>query len=241
MTYVQPIVCLILAGFVIAALRLRKGKGRKWLAVTIFALFAASWPPFAWLLAQPLEGSYRRVPFPGGQADAIVVLSGGILSKEAERPYLLPDSNTFRRCEHAAWLFRSWRRLPLLASGGREKPGAKSMAATMSEYLLRAGVPEEMIWKEEVSHSTYENAVYSAQILRAHGIARIALVVDARSMPRAAACFRKLGIAVVEAPCWFIDIGTWEDWLPSWKGIGENELTLHEAAGLVWYRLLGRI
>jgi uncharacterized SAM-binding protein YcdF (DUF218 family) len=241
MTYIQPIVCLILAGFVLAALQLRRGKGERWIAVMIVALFAASWPPIAWLIAQPLEGRSPRVAFPNGQADAIVVLSAGIIGKKPEQPYRLPDFDAFRRCEHAAWLFRAWRSVPVLASGGSEKSGAPSMAATMRPYLVRAGVPEEMVWTEERSHSTYDNAVYSAQILHAHGITRIALVVDARSMPRAAACFRKQGITVVPAPCRFIDIANWQDWLPSWKSIGENELTLHETGGLVWYWLRGKI
>jgi len=241
MTYLQPIVFLILAGFVAAVLRLRAHKGRRWVAVMILALFAASWPPVAWLLAKPLEGSYSRNPLPNGPVDAIVVLSGGVIAKEPERRYLLPDFDTFRRCEHAAWLFRSWSTVPVIASGGPEKPGGLPFAATMRQYLVRAGVPDAMVWTEQQSHSTYENALYSAQILRAHGISRIALVVDARSMPRAAACFRKQGITVAPAPCRFIDIANWEDWFPSWKGIAENELTLHEAGGLVWYWFRGRI
>jgi uncharacterized SAM-binding protein YcdF (DUF218 family) len=84
--------------------------------------------------------------------------------------------------------------------------------------------------------------VLSAQILRQHGVSPIALVVEARSMLRAAACFRKQGIAVVPAASDFSNIDrNWEDWLPNWKSIGENELTLHESVGLVWYWLRGWI
>ena len=61
-------------------------------------------------------------------------------------------------------------------------------------------VPDSSIWTEERSHSTYENALYGAEVLRSHGVARIVLVVEAQSMVRAAACFRKQGIAVVPAP-----------------------------------------
>src|SRR5215469_15340392 len=141
MTYVQPIVGLILAGFVVAIVQLRRGKGHGWLVAMIIMLFAASWPPVSWLLAQPLEGRYARLPFPEGSADAIVVLSTGIVGKQPERPYLLPDFEAFRRCEHAAWLFRSWRSIPVLASGGLPKPRAASMAATLRQYLEQAGVP----------------------------------------------------------------------------------------------------
>jgi uncharacterized SAM-binding protein YcdF (DUF218 family) len=41
---------------------------------------------------------------------------------------------------------------------------------------IYSGVPAGMIWTEDRSKSTYENALFSAEILRAKGITRIALV-----------------------------------------------------------------
>jgi len=67
-------------------------------------------------------------------------------------------------------------------------------------------------------------------------------VVDARSMRRAAACFRHEGIEVVEAPSRFLYLtAVMNDWLPGWRAIRGNEYTLHEMAGLLWYRLRGWI
>jgi uncharacterized SAM-binding protein YcdF (DUF218 family) len=61
-------------------------------------------------------------------------------------------------------------------------------------------------------------------------------------MRRAAACFRKLGIEVVPAPSRFDDLSaTIDDWLLSWKAVRGNEETLHEALGLLLYRLRGWI
>jgi uncharacterized SAM-binding protein YcdF (DUF218 family) len=113
----------------------------------------------------------------------------------------------------------------------------------MRELLKRAGVPESSIWTEERSYSTHENAVYGSEILRQHGISQIALVVDAQSMPRAAACFRKQGIAVMPAPCEFHSFGPplSEEFLPNWNAIRRNERTLHEIVGLGWYWLRGWI
>ena len=100
-----------------------------------------------------------------------------------------------------------------------------------------------MIWTEERSRNTHENAVYGAEILRKHGIGRIALVVDAQSMPRAAACFRKQGIEVVPAPCEFRVFGQplSDEFFPRWDAIRRNERTLHEALGFGWYWLRGWI
>ena len=112
----------------------------------------------------------------------------------------------------------------------------------MRDLLQQAGVPEAMIWTEEQSHSTHENAVFGAEILRDHGIRSIALVVDAQSMLRADACFQKQGITVVPAPSRFREFGPlFGELFPGWRALQHNELTLHEALGLIWYRLRGWI
>jgi uncharacterized SAM-binding protein YcdF (DUF218 family) len=73
-------------------------------------------------------------------------------------------------------------------------------------------------------------------------VRRVVLVVDARSMFRAAACFRREGIEVVAAPSRFRYISaSIDDWLPGWKAVQGNEMTLHETLGLLWYRLRGWI
>lgn len=112
----------------------------------------------------------------------------------------------------------------------------------MRQLLQEAGVPEAMIWTEQRSRSTYENAVYGAEILRQHGIGKIALVTEARSMLRAELCFRKQRITVVPAPCEFREFESpLDEFTPSWKAISSNEETLHETAGLAWYWLRGWI
>jgi uncharacterized SAM-binding protein YcdF (DUF218 family) len=112
----------------------------------------------------------------------------------------------------------------------------------MRELLRRGGVPEDRIWTEERSVDTHQNAMYAAEILRAHSIDRVALVVDARSMPRAAACLRKQGIQVTPAPSRFRRWEPLREELPlRWTAVKGNEDTLHEVLGLVWYRLRGWI
>ena len=200
----------------------------------VCGLFLVSWPPAAWLFSRPLEARYAIRPFtasPGLQA--VVVFSEGIEPPHFERPYPVASRNTYERCLYAAWIYRRYGPLPVLVSGGPN-------ALTMQELLVTNGVTEGMTWTDERAHSTHENALYSAQILRQHGISRVALVVDATSMARAVACFRKLGIEVVPAPSSFCQLGPLvEDFLPGWRAIQQNEDTLHEALGLLWYRLRG--
>lgn len=115
-------------------------------------------------------------------------------------------------------------------------------SATMRRLLERAGVPDSMVWTEDRSRSTHENAAYGAQILRERGIGQIILVAEAQDMLRAERCFRKEGLIVAPAPFAFRRFGSAsEELIPSWKAVDRNERTLHETLGLGWYWLRGWI
>ncbi len=112
-------------------------------------------------------------------------------------------------------------------------------AADVTRHLLvEQGVPSSMIWIEDRSLSTYQNALYSAQLLRARNIQRIVLVTEAYHMLRAQKAFRKQGLSVIPAPCAFRSADfdrRWTELIPSANAIHENEMTLHEWVGLLWY------
>ncbi len=241
MTYIQPLIPLLGLFAFLGFWRIRRVKGVRLPAIAVLSLLLLAWPPVDWLLSRPLEIRYPVRPYQARPADAIVVLSAAVQPPQFERPYYLPDSETFRRCEYAAWVYRQRQQLPVLACGGAVG-GFRPYAVTMRELLARAGVPPSMIWTEERSRNTHENAVYGAAILRAKGLSRVVLVTDAQSMVRAAACFRKAGIAVVPAPSSFREFGSvLEELMPGWLAIARNETTLHEVGGLIWYRLRGWI
>lgn len=239
MTYTEPLLLIFIVLALTGLLAVRPPKGRYLALSGVLGLFLISWPPMDWLLGRPLEARYPVRPFrapPGLQA--IVVLGSNVRPPQFEQPYPLPDKETFERCEHAAWIWKRWGPLPVLASEGR--PDVPGDDHAMRDLLVRAGVAADMIWVEDQSTSTHENAIYGARILRGHGVKRVVLVVEAQSMPRAAACFRKEGIDVAPAPVEFRTWGRWnEELLPNWHAVRRNEITLHEALGLVWYRLRG--
>jgi uncharacterized SAM-binding protein YcdF (DUF218 family) len=241
MTYTQPLILLTSAIALAGVLRMRRGWAKVAGLSGVLGLLLIAWPPMDWLLSRPLEGRYPVRPFaPPPGLQAIVVLSGSVEKIRYERPYIVADMDTYSRCEHAAWIYRHSESVPVLACGGTG--GAGPVSVTMRELLRRAGVPDNMIWTEEFSHSTHENAVFGAKVLRKHGIQRIALVTEAQSMPRAEACFRKEGLIVTPAPSDFRTFGTWdEELIPNWKAIRRNEIALHEGVGLISYWLRGWI
>jgi uncharacterized SAM-binding protein YcdF (DUF218 family) len=244
MSYLEPALPLLL--FVaLAALALSwRGSARnhkpRLMGFSILGLMLLSMNPAAWLLSRPLEMWYGENPIPGGRAEAIVVLAGAVDSPQPQRPYALAAHDTYERIQHAAWLFKKWKALPVLVCGGGQDP--ESYSQTTRHLLEAEGVPADSIWVDAHSRSTYENALDGSQILRQHGVSEIALVVDARSMPRAAASFRKQGIRVVPVPIRFYDLNpSFEDILPTWRAIQSNGETAHEIVGLLWFWVRGWI
>src|SRR6267143_5147590 len=208
MSYLQPVFPALLFLAFVGLLRVWRRStphDRPWLLVISLAgVGLLSWNPMAWLFSRPLEIWYEQNPPPALQADAIVVLAGAVASPLPDRPYPMIGPDTYVRLQYASWLFKNWAAQPILASGGGED--SESYSQTMRHFLESEGVPPDKIWVEDRSRSTYENALYGAQVLRKHRISRIALVTDARSMPRAAACFRKQGFTVVPAPFRFYNL-----------------------------------
>lgn len=243
MSYSDPLLLLFSLLALVGWLRLRRPQKPLMAAVGIAGLVLLSWPPADWLLSRPLEMRYPVRPYPAGPAEAIVVLASAVDPPHYERPYSVPDQLTLDRCLFAAWLHKDWKPLPVLACGGPGSMGIRQPSARAMEELLRKkGVPQSMIWTEQRSHSTHENALYGAEVLREHGIKRIALVVEAQSMPRASACFRKLGLYVTPAISDFREWRSFSDEvLPSWEAVHRNALTTHEIGGLIWYWLRGWI
>jgi uncharacterized SAM-binding protein YcdF (DUF218 family) len=240
-TYTQPFFPFLLICTVAGVVAYRKRPTPKFVVVLALALFFFCWQPTAGLALLALEAGYPQRPPSDHAVQAIVVLSSQILPPVAPRTTAILGPDTYERCMYAAWLYQHWNAVPVLASGGARPEAPYSIV--MREALERQGVPATMIWTEEDSRSTYENAVNSARILRQKGIRKIALVTEAYHMPRALKCFRKQGLEVVPAACGFrggFPRGL-HDFIPNPQAGSWNEDSLHEALGLLWYQVSGKV
>jgi uncharacterized SAM-binding protein YcdF (DUF218 family) len=250
LTYLDPLLPSLLAVFVLAlGLGWRRLGWVRWvLAAGCLGLFLSMWLPFAHLCAYSLEGRYPyETPYPPEtNYDAIVVLSAGATPPVPWEPEAVIGPGTYVRCQHAAWLYKNAKAVPVLVSGGRvprSDDAPVSYADLMRLALIEKGVPAEQVWIEPESRNTYENALFSARILRERGIGKVALVTEAFHMPRAVACFRKQGVSVVAAPTGFLTPTSyaWLDFVPRSGGVNVMDVVIHEWVGLAWYRLAGRI
>lgn len=176
------------------------------------------------------------------QAQAIVVLGSG---RERGDPAMGgQDQDTgigLQRLRYAARLARA-SGLPVLTSGGLHYGSPPSEAYLMAQSLEQDfAVPVR--WQEDESRTTWENAVFSARLLKAEGIDRVVVVTQAWHMPRARWCFEQAGLEVVSAPMGFLGVDNARPlggWLPEGKALWQSGQLLNEAIGALGYRMFYR-
>ena len=166
---------------------------------------------------------------------ALVVLGGGVESNadEYQGPTLPPDS--LARLIYGVHLAHSTG-LPMAYSGGVGWAGDASQmpeAQVATLTLARLHAPA-LRWQDSTSRDTHENALRTAELLKAEGITRIALVTHAWHMPRSVRQFEAVGFEVTPAPMGFIrsDQHIVLQWLPSGRGLRDSSWVLREWLGL---------
>jgi uncharacterized SAM-binding protein YcdF (DUF218 family) len=133
----------------------------------------------------------------------------------------------------------------LVFSGGTvyPRPDAKvSDFEVARDVLADMDVPIDHMIFEKNSRNTYENAVFSADIVRPDAKQNWLLVTSAWHMPRAIGCFRKAGWHVYPAPTGYFTTGNYRLKLMADFDNQMHTLTLamHEYVGLVAYWWMGR-
>lgn len=248
MTYVQPVLPLVILVFAAALVARRlvdhRQAERRLLWTAFGALLVWSSPPAAKLLSYTLEAGLTPASELGEEIEAMVVFGGGLEPAYAAQPEALAGESTYRRAMHAAWLYRHSRPLPVFVAGGPSGAGETAVADVARRVLEGAGVPPGRVHLERRSTSTLQNAIYTAELLRRHGIRKVALVTDGYHMRRALACLRKQKIQAEPAACSLNSrrpFTHWRQLLPSGDAIADNEAVLHEWIALAWHWVSGKI
>jgi len=201
----------------------------------LLALVALSLPFTAHWLLQTLETASPITPRQLRQAEAIVILGGGVY-RGPEYGGDTVDHPALGRLRYGAHLQRT-SRLPILVTGGAPWGG------TAEAEAMRAVIVDEfhgqVRWVEPASADTAQNARFSAALLRRDGIRRIALVSHAWHLPRATRHFESEGLEVIPAPTKFSTLppALLVRFLPSAHALEDSSLALHEWLGLLVLRL----
>lgn len=178
------------------------------------------------------DQSYRLVP------SAIVVLGGGRYTEAPEYQGDTVSRFTLERLRYGAALHRATG-LPVMLSAGAVHQERQAESALMLSVMTQDfNVPVK--WTEGRSRTTFENALYTAEILRAAGIKHIFLVTHAMHMRRASLVFQDTGLKVTEAPLGFStlqkgDYGV-SGYLPTASALRKSSQAIHEHLGFSYYR-----
>ena len=212
----------------------RRRWGRALAAIGILGLTVFSLPIVGGALIRSLEQDLPLTPPPDAMPQAIVIL-GGDIARTPDPPFALPGALTLDRLRAGAALKRRTG-LPILVTGGivqsDRPPIGQVMAASLRDDFQ---TPAE--WVEDQSSDTWQNALFSLEILKRNGISSVYIVTNAWHMPRAVQAFRKAGLIVTAVPTSidppFDPIP--QDFIPRVSTWSWSFFALHEWVGRAWY------
>jgi uncharacterized SAM-binding protein YcdF (DUF218 family) len=191
-----------------------------WLeAAAAFGLLVGAFTPIGLALAVPLENRFPLSRANTVAPDGIIILLGGA----------------------GTWI---------AAKLGRDYPQARltfcglgADSKTLIERLADFGVDPSRISIESQSRTTFEDALYSAALLKPKPGQRWLLVTAAMHMPRAVGCFRVAGFQVEAYPVEFTTRGRSSPFFPFATGSSaliQLDRAAKEWIGLIAYRLMGK-
>jgi uncharacterized SAM-binding protein YcdF (DUF218 family) len=221
-----PLLLAILGLVLLGFRRLRLG-GAVLCAVGLAVLWVLATPLAADSLVRWAERYPALAPSQEGDAQAIVILAGGVRVNAPEYGTSAPGATSLERLVYGARLARRTH-LPVLISGSRLE------AASMSEFLQQdLGVTAT--WVENHSRDTHQNARFSAVILSQAGVHKVLLVTSAAHMARSVVEFNQAGIETIPAPAamWTArDTGVLA-FVPNADALVRSQRALYEALGRI--------
>ncbi|MFQ3547689.1 MAG: YdcF family protein [Termitinemataceae bacterium] len=222
----------------------------KTLALAVLSLITlASLPIVTRIVSQAYEIPLSELDetLAAGPYQGILVL-GGTVDPVASRPGFAEGNDSFERLSAAATLYKHGAAPLIIASGGTGSltyPDRKE-APLMGELLELMGVPTQAILLESQSRNTFENILYTKELLQSRGNppgSRILLVSSAWHLRRALAICNKVGLDVhpfsVDSQAEPLLLPA--DLFPDAWALYRSTRLLREWVGILAYRLLGRL
>jgi uncharacterized SAM-binding protein YcdF (DUF218 family) len=247
--FLSPLTWVIV--LVVLAVPWRRRAARRWrrkrafgiAALAVVLLFSSGFvSDHLW---QSLEDQATRTYRPDVTYDAVVLLGGvGDEFVWAERGELALNENVERLIATNRVLHEGHARVAIVSGGPVDpKLSAFSEAKLLAQHLREWGIEEDRIVIEDRARNTRENALYTAEIVRARGLQRVLVITSAFHVPRSADCFRAVGLDVDFLPVDYrsrrsIPL-TFAGMLPRATALEHNSAALREILGRVIYRAQG--
>jgi uncharacterized SAM-binding protein YcdF (DUF218 family) len=219
--------------------------GRRFAAAGVLLLLAMSFGPIGQLLAVPLETRFPPPSRDMAPPDGIIVLGGTVdedLSKQLDRVVL---NSAVERLTAPIELMRRFPKARLVFTGGSARgfDTPATEAANVKRFWREMGIDNESVVYEDRSRNTYENALFTRDLVKPKPGERWLLVTSAIHMPRSVGIFRQLGFTVIPYPVDFRTNGVWTRFGATRKtplALDLVDFAAHEWVGLLAYRLTGK-
>ena len=229
---------LLLFAVVLARLKWRRCSRVLMVLALILLLAVGCGAVPIWLLTQ-LQAAYAvQAPIAWGQRNAIVLLGAGAVRVPGSGD-IEPHLFAYGRIDKAAALYRacrlSGRECKVEVSGGDARRLGKPEAMIYAEQLQRLGVDAADLLLESRSMNTWQNAQFSAPLLKAYGADRVLLVSSGYHLRRGMLYFSNFGIVATPMRA------DYANGIASWQPLSYNftmaDLALHEYAGIALYHV----
>lgn len=220
--------------------------GRALMAGAIIALAAGLLTPLNTVILRPLENRFPQPPADLPPPDGIIVLGGAVETARSQargQVFLNADA---ARMTTGVELARRYPHARLVYTGGsgsflREEP-AEAIAAR--ELWLALGVPAGQMSFEAKSRNTWENAMFTRDLVKPKPGETWLLVTSAWHMPRSVGVFRRVGFPVVPYPVAYRTFGDERDFEMLYDSmvdrVAKFDLGVREWIGLTAYWLTGK-
>jgi uncharacterized SAM-binding protein YcdF (DUF218 family) len=204
-------------------------------------LLAVAMSPLPFMALQAIEDQYPRPPAPP-HVDGILILGSGFdsaLLKARGAPQA--NAGAYRLVEG----FIAARHHPearvVFSGGSGVLGGAQDSEAETARYVLvELGLDPARLTLEARSRNTYENILFSRQMVKPKPGEVWLLATSAEHMPRAMAIARQLDWPMLPWPTDYITRpGRGGAWFSS-GGLGLADYAVHEWIGMMAYRLTGK-
>ncbi len=212
-------------------------------SVTLIALLGLS--PLSNLLLLPLTERFPAWDAKRGTPDGIIILGGAIDADTSRARDTIELDSAGERVVAMLLLAHRFPHTRIVFSGGSGNLiGEAEPEAPYAKKLLEGiGLAGDRFIFEDASRTTWENAIYTRDLVKPKPGERWLLVTSASHMPRSVGTFRQVGFEVEAFPVDWQTNG-WGDAVQFFRrlsmGLARADTAMREWSGLVVYWLSGR-
>lgn len=217
------------------------------LAVTgVLALAVLGYSPLGSVLMRTLEDRFPQPDLSHVEPAGIIVLGGAIDQNMGYARHTIHIAEGAERLTKGMELARRFPKADLIYTGGSNVlfgDNSRSEAEDAKTLWTSLGIEPDRIKTEDRSRNTYENAVFTRDLVHPQPGQVFLLVTSAFHMPRSVALFRKAGFDIVPVPVDYQTLGNSADHrmrAELGEGLHLVNVAVRDWIGLVAYRFTGK-